>query len=156
MTVITKLREGPVQPFAEGVTVMPATTGAFVLFTAVKAGTLPEPVAGRPILVLSLVQVKVVPLTDPVLITVAENAPLQTAWLAIKAALGVGFTVKVKFLAVPEQLFADGVTRMFAVAGALVLFTAVKDGIVPRPLDARPMLVLSLVQANVLPLTAPV
>jgi hypothetical protein len=72
------------------------------------------------------------------------------------AASGVGFTVIVKLFAVPVQPFADGVVVMFATVGAVVMFRAIKDGIFPAPVPARPIAVLLLVQANVVPLTVPV
>ena len=50
LTVIVKVVDAPVQPFAEGVTVMVAVIGAFVVFTAVKAAILPVPLAARPML----------------------------------------------------------------------------------------------------------
>ena len=53
------------------------------------------------------------------------------------------------------QLFADGITVIVAVIGALVVFVAVNDGIFPLPLAAKPMEVLLFVQLNPVPLTAP-
>jgi hypothetical protein len=55
-TVIVKVRGVPVQPLAEGVTVMVATTGVLVLLVAVKEAMLPLPLAARPIDGLLLVQ----------------------------------------------------------------------------------------------------
>ena len=66
MTVIEKLFEEPVQPFEEGVTRMVAIEGILLLFRAVKDGIFPVPALTRPMLVLSFVQAKAVPLTDPV------------------------------------------------------------------------------------------
>jgi len=54
-----------VQLFAVGVIVMVAVMGAVVVLVAVNEGTLPEPLAARPMAVLLFVQVKVVPLTGP-------------------------------------------------------------------------------------------
>ncbi len=45
---------------------------------------------------------------------------------------------------------------MVAVIGRLVAFTAMKAGISPVPLAARPMAVLLLVQLNTVPATVPV
>ena len=56
LTVIVKLLAVPVQPLAEGVTVMVAVTGAVLLFTAVKSAMLPVPLPVRPIDVSLLVQ----------------------------------------------------------------------------------------------------
>lgn len=69
--------------------------------------------------------------------------------------MGVGFTVMVKLCAAPEQPLINGTTVMVAVTGALVRLTAVKDGILPTPLAARPMEVLLFVQLKPVPLTAP-
>jgi hypothetical protein len=55
----------PVQPFAVGVTVIVAVMGEVAAFVAVNEGTLPEPLAARPIAVLLFVQVNVVPLRGP-------------------------------------------------------------------------------------------
>ena len=56
---MVKVSAGPVQVTPSlvnvGVTVMVAVTGAGSEFTAVKAGTLPVPLAANPMLVLSLV-----------------------------------------------------------------------------------------------------
>ena len=67
----------PVQPFAKGVTVIVAVTGALVIFTALKAGILPMPLAARPIEVLLLIQVKVVPVTAPENAIAFVAAPLH-------------------------------------------------------------------------------
>jgi hypothetical protein len=69
---------------------------------------------------------------------------------------GVGFTVIIKPCAIPGQLFADGITLIVAVIGALVKLIAVNDGIFPTPFAARPIAVLLLFQAKPVPLTAPV
>ena len=66
MTVMIKLFAVPVQPFADGVTVMFATVGALEPFSAVKGAIFPMPAAARPILVLLFVQAKAVPATVPV------------------------------------------------------------------------------------------
>ena len=62
------------------------------------------------------------------------------------ATLGVGFTVMVKFCAAPGHPFANGVTVIVAVTGALVVLIAVNDGISPVPLAPRPIAVLLLLQ----------
>lgn len=54
------------------------------------------------------------------------------------------------------QLFADVITVIVAVIGALVVFVAVNDGISPVPLAASPIEMLSFVQLKLLPLTLPV
>ena len=54
-TVMVKVIDGPTQPFAVGVTVIVAITGAIPALVAVKDGTFPMPLAPRPIEVVLLV-----------------------------------------------------------------------------------------------------
>ena len=49
---------------------------------------------------------------------------------------------------VPGHPLAAGVTVIVAVMTVLLLFTAIKDGIFPFPLAAKPMAVLLFVQLN--------
>jgi hypothetical protein len=56
LTVIVKVCDVPGQPFAVGVTVMVAVTGAVPVFVAVKEVIFPVPLAARPILVVLFVQ----------------------------------------------------------------------------------------------------
>ena len=67
----------PVQPLAAGVTVIVAMTGLVEVLVAIKEAILPAPPAARPIEVVLLVQVKVVPATGPVKETTEVEAPLQ-------------------------------------------------------------------------------
>ena len=64
-------------PFAVGVTVIVAVIGEVVALVAVNEGIFPVPLAGRPIAVLLLVQVNVVPLTDPDKLVIGVVAPAQ-------------------------------------------------------------------------------
>ena len=68
LTVITKLVGVPTQvvpPFVKlGVTVIVAVTGADVVFSAVKE-IFPEPLAGKPMAGLELVQLNTVPVVAP-------------------------------------------------------------------------------------------
>ena len=66
LTVIVKLCAAPGQPFALGVTVIVAATGALVILIAANEEILPLPFLAKPIEGLLFVQVKVVPLTGPV------------------------------------------------------------------------------------------
>ena len=77
LTVIVKFCGVPAQPFAKGVTVMVATIGVELAFVAVKAGIVPTPVAASPIEGCELVQLKVVPPTNPVKIAGLVNDPLH-------------------------------------------------------------------------------
>ena len=47
-TVMWKVSDAPVQPLAEGVTVVVAVTGALVVLVAVKEAISPFPLAARP------------------------------------------------------------------------------------------------------------
>ena len=67
----------PVQPLAEGVTVIVAVTGVLPGLTAVKAGIFPLPLAAKPIDGLLFDQLKAVPLTDPVNVIAFVVAPLH-------------------------------------------------------------------------------
>ena len=67
----------PVHPFADGVTVIVALIGKIVAFVVVNEGTLPEPLAARPMAVLLFVQVNVVPLTGPDKFVTSAVTPAQ-------------------------------------------------------------------------------
>ena len=77
LTVIVNVEGVPVHPFAAGVTVMVEVIGEVVAFVAVNEGTLPEPLAARPIAVLLFVQVNVVPLTGPDKVVAGVSTPTQ-------------------------------------------------------------------------------
>ena len=66
----------------------------------------------------------------------------------------------VKVAGVPEQvtllLVNDGVTATLPVMPAVVELVAVKEAILPVPLAAKLMPVLSFVHANTVPIVAPV
>ena len=78
--------------------------------------------------------------------TAAVAVLLHTTWFATGFTTGVGFTVIVKVIVGPAQPAATGVTVIVATSGALVLLTAMKDGISPVPAGARPMAGVLLVQ----------
>ena len=63
--------------------------------------------------------------------------------------------VIVNVFAVPVHPFAVGVTVIVEAIGEVVAFVAVKEGILPKPLAARPIAVLLFVHVNVVPLTGP-
>lgn len=156
---MVKLVELPVQPAAEGVTVIVAVIGALVVLMAVKAAILPVPDAASPIAVLLLVQLYTVPATAPVKFIAAVVDPLHKDWFATAFTVGVGFTVMVKLVGVPLQLtpplvYVD-VTVIVAVIGTFVVFVAIKAGILPVPAPARPIAVLLFVQVNTVPATGP-
>ncbi len=86
-------------------------------------------------------------MTPPVFIvvkvTVVVLSPLHTTWLSGWSTSPVGLTVIVKVFAGPSQvtppLLKCGVTMIVATTGAVPLFIAVNDGILPLPADARPI-----------------
>jgi hypothetical protein len=67
----------PVHPFADGVTVIVATTFVIPAFVAVKEGMLPVPLPARPMDGVLLTHAKVVPPTGPEIGIAAVVAPLQ-------------------------------------------------------------------------------
>jgi hypothetical protein len=69
LTVMVKLCTAPGHPFAAGVTIIVAVTGALVRLMAVKDGIFPVPPDAKPMEVLLFVQVKLVPITAPVKLT---------------------------------------------------------------------------------------
>jgi hypothetical protein len=78
LTVIVNIIGGPRQPLAAGVIVITADIGSVVLFVVVNEGILlPVPPAARPIEVLLLDQVKVVPGTGPEIFIAGAEIPLQ-------------------------------------------------------------------------------
>ena len=79
---------------------MVAITGEEPLLVAVNEAILPVPLAARPMVALSFVQLYEVAV--PVKFTAVVGAPSQTVWSVGSATVGVGFTVTV---AVPEILF---------------------------------------------------
>ena len=99
----------PVQvtPFTntEELTLTWELNGVVVLgLVAVKIGTLPEPLAPRPIAVFALVQAKVAPATGLVKFTTLEAAPLQSVMLLTALTVGVGIIWILKVWVIPAQL----------------------------------------------------
>ena len=159
LTVIVKLCAVPVQVIPAvvycGVTVTIAIIGDRPVFTAMKLGILPVPLAANPIDGALLVHVNVNAPVGPVVglvkLIAAVGVPLQTIWLATGFTTGLGFTVMVNVIGVPVQPPALGVTVMVATNGPLVVFVVTNGRISPVPDAARPIAVLSFVQLNVEP-----
>ncbi len=84
-------------------------------------------------------------------ITDVVGALLQTTWLVGWITSPVGLTVIVKVFDGPLQLVPPfvkvGVTVIVATTGAVPVFEAVNEAMLPVPEAARPMLVTSFVQA---------
>jgi len=74
---MVKVNGKPGHPKADGVTVMVAVTAVLPVLVAVNAAIFPLPLAGKPIEVLLFVQLKPVPVTDPVKFTGLVVAPLH-------------------------------------------------------------------------------
>lgn len=85
----------PVQLFTIGVTVIVAVAGDDPLFVAVKAGTFPEPRAGRPMDVFVFVQVNVPPGGLFAKLVIATPPLLQMVIFAGTVTVGEGLTVMV-------------------------------------------------------------
>ena len=83
----------PTQPLAVGVTVMFAVIGAVVVFVAENEAISPVPLAAKPIVTLSLVQSKVVPVVGLVKFVADIVAASQTMVSIGTTTVGVGFTV---------------------------------------------------------------
>ena len=112
----------------------------------------PEPEAGRPMLVLLFVQLKVVPETLEEKGTDVVNCPLQTLWeFNVFEMLGVGLTVIVKFCDTPAHPFAVGITFMDPWIGEFDVFVAVYEEIDETPEAGRPILLFEFVQEKVDP-----
>ena len=156
-TVIVNVLVAEAQAPAVPVTVIVATCVTPVLLVTTNGLILPVPDAARPIDVLLLVQVNTVPAVAPENTIACVVPPSQSTWLAIALTVGVGLTVIVNVMLEPVQpLAVVGVTVIVAVTGAAVLLVAMKLGILPCPVAARPILVLLLVQLNIVPATVPV
>ena len=136
-----------------------ATTGADVLLIATKAGTSPLPAAPNPIDMLLLVQLYTVPGTGPPTTTAEVDVPLHTTWLDIAFTLGVGFTVIVKLCGGPVHVtppsVSDGVIVINATTGAVPALVAIKPGILPVPIPARPIDGCVLVHKKIVPTDGP-
>lgn len=105
-TVTVAVMDGPGQPLAVGVIVKVTTWSTFVVLVSVPMIS-PEPAAGIPVAVtvLSLVQLKVVPITLPLRTMLVIGSPEQTDCDdGVATAFGVGFTVIVKVLGAPVQV----------------------------------------------------
>ena len=145
-TVSIKLSGEPMQPAREGVTTISPEIVSVVVFAAMNEGILPVPLAPRPIAVLLFVQLKLVPATVLVNVSVPVADPLHTRMLFGMFSLGVGFTVMLKLSGAPVQPFAAAVTAMIATTGVVPLLIAVNAGTSPIPEPPRPIVVLLFVQ----------
>ena len=139
--MIVKVLGVPLHPFVVGVTVMEAITGTSLIFAAINDEIFPFPLAAKPIVGVLFTQLYSVFAVAPENCMLLINNPLQSSKLSGCSTNGVGFTVIVKVLLAPahNKPFL-GVTEMRAVTGVVPVFIAVKAGIVPLPLAAKPIL----------------
>ena len=119
---------------------------------AVNAGMLPLPFAHNPIAVLVLVHVKLPPVGVLIKFVATTIALLHTVVSEGTVTIGVGFTVIVKIDAVPAQPLTVGVTVIVAMMGAVVVLVAVKLGMLPVSLAAKPIVGSEFVQEKLSPL----
>jgi len=146
-----KLLGGPVQPFADDVTVIVLTIGVVPAFVAVNEGKLPAPVVSvNPNEgVAGLLHEKVAPETpfDELNTVEGTETPLQYTRLLTVATVGNGFTVMVKLTGGPAQPLAVGVIVMLPDMFALLVLVLRKaDMLKPLPDAPNPMAVLLLAQ----------
>ena len=139
----------PGQPFAVVEIVKVTIIGAFVVLVSIPLIS-PEPVAAMPVTktILSLVQLKPVPVTLPLRTIFVIASPEKMVWDKGEAIeFGVGFTRTVAVMAAPGQLLALGVIVKVTVTGAKVVLVNVPV-ISPVPVVAMPVTetVLSLLQ----------
>jgi len=147
----------PLQPLAVGVMVKVTVTAALVVLVNTAAGTLPVPLAGRPVTAatLSLVQLYTVPATVPVKTIGRLVEPEHSVCVVgVAVAVGVGFTKTVAVIGAPLQPLAAGVIVNVTVIGTFVVLVNVPL-ILPDPLAAIPVTVatLSLTQLYTVPAT---
>ena len=94
LTVIVNVSGIPGQgfPATVGVTVTVEVIGVLPGLVAINAGTLPEPLAPRPMAVFELVQVYVAPTGVLVKVFIGTVAPAQTGMFASGLTIGLGLT----------------------------------------------------------------
>ena len=107
LTIIVAVMGVPEQPLAVGVMVKVTVTAALVVLVRTAAGTLPVPLAARPVTatLLSLVQLYTVPATAPVNTICWLDEPVHIVCVdGIAVAFGVGLTKTVAVIGVPVQV----------------------------------------------------
>jgi len=143
----------PVQPLANGVTVMVAVVVVAPLLVAVKEPMFPLPEAASPMDGVSLIQPNEVPVTVSVNEMAVVGSPLHKVSSLIGATVGVGFTVMVNVSGAPVHPLAEGATVIDAVTIVDPVFVAVNVAMFPLPTAAKPIEGVSFVQSNVVPST---
>jgi hypothetical protein len=102
---MVKFKGVPEQPFKVGVTDTLAVIELDVLFTALKTGMAPVPLAPSPMAELLLVQLNVVPTSEDEKFTAEVDTPAQTEILPTELTEGTGFTVTVCWAVVTPHVF---------------------------------------------------
>lgn len=93
LIVMVNVETGPIQPDAVGVTEIVPVKAVDPALVAVNEGKLVEPLAARPIPVLLLLQVKVVPAVVEAKVFATTVVPAQAVTFGSAVTVGVGFTV---------------------------------------------------------------
>ena len=141
-----------------GVTTISDDSTALPTLSPINEPIFPDPDdAESPIVVLSFVQLKLVPTTPNELVncTVSDVVPEQIIWSIDESTDGVGFTVSVKDTVSPSQLTPpfskEGITAIVATIGEFVVFVAVKDKMSPFPVLVKPIAALLFSHVKVVP-----
>lgn len=134
-----------------GVTTIVANIDPEVELVAAKDGISPIPLAPMPINEFELVQLNEPPIGRLTKLVVGIITLWQTSIFEGTVTIGVGLTVIVYVEGVPIQLFTVGITIIVAVILDVLVFVAVKVGIFPVPIAAKPTAVLEFDHVNVPP-----
>jgi hypothetical protein len=127
----------PEQPFSVGVTVTVPTIFAPVLFgAAVKFVICVLPVAPKPVAIFVFVHAKVAPVGVEIQSSGLTKSPGQTVIFAGVETLGFGFTVIVKLVGLPIQLFKVGITAILVTKSVVPEFVAVNEILLVFPFAA--------------------
>ena len=145
-TLIVNFLVRPVHPSATGVTLIVAVSIEVPVLVTVKPAISPLPLEARLMEVLSLLQLKAVPVTPPLKLKMPVPAPLHNSKSAGTITSGIGLTFIANSLVGPEHPSATGVTLMVAVSIDTPVLATVNSAISPLPLEARLIEVLSLIQ----------
>ena len=88
----------------DGVKLIVALFAWFVLFKPKKEVIAPVPLEGRPIELLLLFQLNIVPGTGPLGAIAAVKSPKHNDWLVIGSIIGIGFTVMSNAMSPPTHV----------------------------------------------------
>ena len=152
LTVMVYVKGVPTHPSNVGVMVISATLEVIPALVAMKASISPVPLAASPFAGMLLVQAKVVPAPTGLETRFSGTLmPSHQVWFVMVFTVGKGLTVIVKIKGVPGHPLTVGIMVTFEVTGDVVLLVAVKEGILPVPEAARPIVGSLFVHAKVAP-----